>query len=36
MDLSKAYGYLPHGLLFSHIETYLVNEKELYLILNYR
>ena len=35
IDLSKAYDYLPHGLLLSHIEAYLVNEKGLYLILNY-
>ena len=31
----QKHDYLPHGLLLSNIEAYLVNEKGLYLILNY-
>ena len=34
MGLSKAYDYLPHGLLLSNLEAYLVNEKELSLTRN--
>ena len=35
MCLSKAYGYIPHDLLITKLQTYLFDKKSLNFLLDY-